>query len=124
MRGNYVNKLCKLLSKLKDLSLLIMGMLLLHRCIQKLKKKIRNKARVEAAMVEAFLVEEVTNNLSLYFKSTAPSKETRYLAMMMVHLHFKLHVTLKFLNARVDALVQGVFVTSQMRNTRLLSCTY
>jgi len=39
MRGNYVNKLCKLLSKLKDLSLLIMGMLLLHRCIQKLKKK-------------------------------------------------------------------------------------
>ena len=25
MRGNYVNKLCKLLSKLKDLSLLIMG---------------------------------------------------------------------------------------------------
>jgi hypothetical protein len=30
-------------------------------------------ARVEAAMVEAFLVEEVTNNLSLYFKSTAPS---------------------------------------------------
>ena len=73
MRGNYVNKLCKLLSKLKDLSLLIMGMLLLHMCIQKLKKKIRNKARVEAAMVEAFLVEEVTNNLSLYFKSTAPS---------------------------------------------------
>jgi len=73
MRGNYVNKLCKLLSKLKDLSLLIMGMLLLHRCIQKLKKKIRNKARVEAAMVEAFLVEEVTNNLSLYFKYTAPS---------------------------------------------------
>jgi hypothetical protein len=48
-------------------------MFLLHRCIQKLKKKIRNKARVEAAMVEAFLVEEVTNNLSLYFKSTAPS---------------------------------------------------
>jgi hypothetical protein len=47
-------------------------MFLLHRCIQKLKKKIRNKARIEAAMVEAFLVEEVTNNLSLSFKSTAP----------------------------------------------------
>jgi len=36
-------------------------------------KKVRNKARVEAAIVEAFLVEEATNFLSLYFKSSAPS---------------------------------------------------
>lgn len=45
----------------------------LCRCIQKLRKKVRNKARVEAGIVEACLVEEVTNSLSLYFRSTAPS---------------------------------------------------
>ncbi|TVU09104.1 hypothetical protein EJB05_42545, partial [Eragrostis curvula] len=41
--------------------------------IQKLRKKVRNRARVEAGIVEAFLIEEATNHLSLYFKSTAPS---------------------------------------------------
>ncbi|CAD6252847.1 unnamed protein product [Miscanthus lutarioriparius] len=43
------------------------------RFIQKIKKKVRNKACVEAAIVEAFLVEEATNFLSLYFKSSLPS---------------------------------------------------
>uniref|UniRef100_K4AL71 Transposase-associated domain-containing protein n=1 Tax=Setaria italica TaxID=4555 RepID=K4AL71_SETIT len=43
------------------------------KCIQKLKKKVRNKARVEADIVEASLVEEATNNLCLYFRSKAPS---------------------------------------------------
>jgi len=48
-------------------------LLSLHRCIQKLKKKVRNKACVEAGIVEASLVEEATNNLCLYFRSKAPS---------------------------------------------------
>jgi hypothetical protein len=39
-----------------------------RRCIQKLRKKVRNKARVEA-----FLVEEAANTLSLYFRPHAPS---------------------------------------------------
>ena len=57
-----------------SLSLLICNMLLsLHRCIQKLKKKVRNKACVEAGIVEASLVEEATNNLCLYFRSKEPS---------------------------------------------------
>jgi len=43
-------------------------LLSLRRCIQKLRKKVRNKARVEA-----FLVEEVANTLSLYFRPHAPS---------------------------------------------------
>jgi len=47
--------------------------LLFHRFINKIKKKVRNKAHVEAAIAEAFLVEEATNFLTLYFKSTAPS---------------------------------------------------
>ena len=48
-------------------------MLSLRRCIQKLRKKVRNKARVEAGIVEAFLVEEAANTLSLYFRPHAPS---------------------------------------------------
>ena len=48
-------------------------LLSLCRFIQKLKKKVRNKARVEAGIVDAFLVEEATNHLTLYFKSKAPS---------------------------------------------------
>ena len=45
----------------------------LFRCIAKLKKKVRNKARVEASIVEACLVEEATNHLSMYFRSNASS---------------------------------------------------
>ena len=47
----------------------------LFRCIAKLKKKVRNKARVEASIVEACLVEEATNHLSIYiyFRSNASS---------------------------------------------------
>ena len=48
-------------------------MLSLRRCIQKLRKKVRNKARVEAGIVEAFLIEEAANTLSLYFRPHAPS---------------------------------------------------
>jgi hypothetical protein len=40
-----------------------------YRKIQQLKKKVRNKARVEGCIIEAELVEEATNFLSLYFKS-------------------------------------------------------
>ncbi|XP_040380983.1 uncharacterized protein LOC102709376 isoform X2 [Oryza brachyantha] len=44
-----------------------------ERKIQRLRKKVRNKARVEGCIVEAELVEEATNYLSLYFKPTARS---------------------------------------------------
>ena len=43
------------------------------REIQKLRKKVRNKARVEGCIVEAELVEEATNYLSLFFKPQARS---------------------------------------------------
>jgi hypothetical protein len=48
-------------------------LLSLHRCIQKLRKKVKNKARGEAGIVEAFIVEEAANTLSLYFRPHAPS---------------------------------------------------
>jgi hypothetical protein len=53
----------------------------LCRCIQKHKKKVRNKACVEGFIVEASLVEEGTNFMSLYFKSNTRSirnKVARY----------------------------------------------
>jgi len=43
------------------------------RKIQKLKAKVQNKARVEGCIVEAQLVEEATNFLTLFFRSQARS---------------------------------------------------
>ncbi|KAG2598293.1 hypothetical protein PVAP13_5KG360514 [Panicum virgatum] len=46
-----------------------------------LRKKVRNKARVEGCIVEAQLVEEATNSTSLFFKSkvhSARNKAPRY----------------------------------------------
>jgi len=51
------------------------------RYIQGIKKKVRNKARVEGSIVEAYLVEEAANFLSLYFRSKVHSirnKTQRY----------------------------------------------
>ena len=51
------------------------------RCIGNVKPKVRNKARVEGSIVEAYLVEETTNFLSLYFNPKAHSvrnKAPRY----------------------------------------------
>jgi hypothetical protein len=48
-------------------------LLSLRRCIQKLRKKVRNKACAKAGIVEAFLVKETANTLSLYFRPHAPS---------------------------------------------------
>ena len=44
-----------------------------ERKIQQLRKKVRNRARVEGCIVEAELVEEATNHLSLYFKPNVRS---------------------------------------------------
>jgi hypothetical protein len=56
-------------------------MISLCRCIGNLRPKVRNKARVEGSIVEAYLVEETTNFLSLYFSPKAHSvrnKAPRY----------------------------------------------
>lgn len=39
-----------------------------------LKKKARNKARVEGSIVEAYIVEEISNFCSEYFKSSVRTK--------------------------------------------------
>jgi hypothetical protein len=44
-----------------------------YRKIQQLKKKAKNKARVEGCIVEAELVEEAANFLTLYFRPHVPS---------------------------------------------------
>ena len=98
-------------------------LLSLHRCIQKLKKKVRNNARVEAGIVEASLVEEATNNLCLYFRSKAPSIKNKIPRYDDGASTFQGSCDLEILNA-VDASALGVFVSSQLRSTRLLSCTY
>ena len=99
-------------------------LLSLHRCIQKLKKKVRNNARVEAGIVEASLVEEATNNLCLYFRSKAPSIKNKIPRYDDGASTFQGSCDLQILNAQVDASALGVFVSSQLRSTRLLSYTY
>jgi hypothetical protein len=57
------------------LSLIMLSSLLVISCrkIQQLKKKVKNKARVEGCIVEAELVEEAANFLTLYFRPHVPS---------------------------------------------------
>jgi hypothetical protein len=57
------------------LPFVILSSILVISCrkIQQLRKKVRNKARVEGCIVEAELVEEATNFLSLYFRPHVPS---------------------------------------------------
>ena len=46
-----------------------------------LKKMVKNKARVEGCIIKAYIVEEISNIVSLYFKRDAPSsrsKRSRY----------------------------------------------
>lgn len=52
-----------------------------ERLMKYLKKMVKNKARVEGCIVEAYIVEEISNIVSLYFKRDAPSsrsKRSRY----------------------------------------------
>jgi hypothetical protein len=51
------------------------------RAIQRIRRKVSNKARVEGCIVEAQLVEEATHSMSLFFKSkvhSARNKPPRY----------------------------------------------
>ena len=47
------------------------------RGIGKLRKKVRNKSRVEGSIAEAYLIDEATNFFSLYFKSNVHSVRNR-----------------------------------------------
>jgi hypothetical protein len=42
-----------------------------------LKNMVKNKARVEGCIVEAYILEEISNIVSLYFKRDAPSSRTK-----------------------------------------------
>ena len=46
---------------------------LIERCLKVLRKKCRNKARIEASMAEAFILEEVSNFTTSYYKDSLPS---------------------------------------------------
>lgn len=41
------------------------------------KHMVKNKARVEGCIVEAYIVDEISNTVSLYFKRDAPSIRTK-----------------------------------------------
>ena len=45
----------------------------IERCLKVLRKKCRNKARIEASMAEAFILEEVSNFTTSYYKDSLPS---------------------------------------------------
>ena len=45
----------------------------IERCLKILRKKCRNKAKIEASVVEAFRVEEVSNFTTAYYTENLPS---------------------------------------------------
>ena len=42
-----------------------------------LKRKVRNKARVEGSICESYIVEEISNFVSLYFESHLQTRRTQ-----------------------------------------------
>lgn len=50
---------------------------MLCRFIKKLKQKVRNKARVEGSIVEAYLVEEISHFTSLFLPDLIASSRNR-----------------------------------------------
>ena len=51
-------------------------MYILVRCMFDLKKKVRNKARVEGSICEAYTLEEISNFSSMYFEPHIPTRYT------------------------------------------------
>jgi len=45
----------------------------IERCLKVLRKKCRNKAKIEASVAEAFILEEVSNFTTAYYNETLPS---------------------------------------------------
>lgn len=50
---------------------------LFSRFLHHLKQKVKNRARVEGSIVEAYIVEEVSTFCSLYFESDVETRLTR-----------------------------------------------
>ncbi|XP_057739900.1 uncharacterized protein LOC130957009 [Arachis stenosperma] len=48
-----------------------------ERCMLYLKRKVRNKARVEGSICEAYILEEISNFTSMYFESTVHTRRTQ-----------------------------------------------
>lgn len=95
-----------------------------ERFIGDLKKKVRNKARVEAAIVEAYLVEEATLFLSLYFRAgvrSARNKTPRYDENGPSNV---VHAPLISFNTKADTRTLKDLVYSNLMSTRLLPCIY
>ena len=49
------------------------GCYMIERCLKILRKKCRNKAKIEASVAEAFILEEVSNFTTTYYKDSLPS---------------------------------------------------
>ncbi|XP_073101747.1 uncharacterized protein [Elaeis guineensis] len=52
-------------------------MYLFNRCMHELKKKVRNKAKVEGSISEAYIVEKIFNFCSLNFKPHSQTQRTK-----------------------------------------------
>ena len=46
---------------------------LIERCLKTLRKKCRNKAKIEASIAEAYILEEVSNFIEKYYTENLPS---------------------------------------------------
>jgi Domain of unknown function (DUF4218) len=67
----------------------------------RLRKKVSNKAHPECSMVEAYIIEEILNFYSIYFKSDVRTRLNQNPSMMMGESKY-LRSGLQFFLIRVD----------------------
>jgi Domain of unknown function (DUF4218) len=71
------------------------------RELWRLRKKVSNKAHPEGSMVEAYIIEEILNFCSIYFKSDVRTRLNQNSSMMMGESKY-LRSGLQFFLIRVD----------------------
>ena len=59
----------------------------IKRCLKTLRKKCRNKAKIEASIAEAYILEEVSNFTEKYYTEKLPSVYNPPLDTMLVKMN-------------------------------------
>jgi hypothetical protein len=73
----------------------------IERCLKTLRKKYRNKGKIKASIVEAYILEEVSNFTEKYYAENLPSMHNPPLVTMLV----KMNRTLAFSAGNSEAQV-------------------
>jgi hypothetical protein len=59
----------------------------IERCLKTIRKKCRNKCKIEASIAEAYILEEVSNFTTTYYGDKLPSVHNPPLVIMMAAMN-------------------------------------